>query len=69
MHSKGNHKQNEKTTHTTEENVCKQCDRQGIKIQTLQIDHVPENQKNKIKNKWTEDLNRPKNTYTWPRGT
>ena len=58
MHSKGNHKQNKNTTHTTEENVCKQCDRQGINMQNLQIVHVAQNQKNKIKNKWTEDLNR-----------
>ena len=30
LHSKGNYKQNEKTTYGMGENICKQCDRQGV---------------------------------------
>ena len=32
MHSKGNHKQNEKTTHRMRENICKGCNQQGSKL-------------------------------------
>ena len=54
MYSKGNHKQNEKTTHRMGENICKQCDRQGINLQNLQTAHVAQYEKinnNPIK-KW-----------------
>ena len=60
MHSKGNHKQNKKTTHRIEENICKWCDRQGINLQNLQTAHAAQYQKqtnNPIK-KWAKDLNR-----------
>ena len=40
MHSKGNHKQNEKTTHRTGENICKWWDRQGINLQNIQTAHA-----------------------------
>ena len=30
LHSKENHKQNEKITSKLGENICKQCDRQGL---------------------------------------
>ena len=50
MHSKGNHRQNEKTTHRMEENICKQCDCQGISLQNLQTVHVAQYQKNKQPN-------------------
>jgi len=30
LHSKGNHKQNEKTTYGLRENICKWCNRQGL---------------------------------------
>ena len=33
LHSKGNHTQNEKTTYTMGENICKWCDWQGINFQ------------------------------------
>ena len=36
MPSKGNYKQNEKATHRMEENICKQCDRQGLNFQNIQ---------------------------------
>ena len=54
MHNKGNHKQNEKTTLRTWENICNQCD-----WQNLQIAHVAQYQKNTPNNpikKWAEDL-------------
>ena len=40
LHSKGNHKQNGKTTHRMGENICKWCDWQGISLQNLQIAHA-----------------------------
>ena len=33
LHSKGNHKQNAKTSHRLGENICKWCDRQEISLQ------------------------------------
>ena len=60
MHSKGNHKQNEKTTHRMGENICKQCDRQGIGLQNLQTVYAAQYQKktNKSIKKWAEDVKR-----------
>ena len=37
LHSKGNNKQNENTTHRLGENICEWCDWQGISLQNLQI--------------------------------
>ena len=37
LHSKGNHKQNEKKTHKMGENICKQCAWQGLNFQNIQI--------------------------------
>ena len=37
LHSKGKHKQNEKTAHKMEENIYKWCDQQGISLQNLQL--------------------------------
>ena len=36
-HSKGNHRPNEKTTYRMEENICKQCDSQGLNFQNKQL--------------------------------
>ena len=36
LHSKGNHKQNEKTTYRLGENICKWCNRQGLYFQNIQ---------------------------------
>ena len=50
LHSKGNHKQNEKTIYSLEENICKWCDQQGINFQNIQTDHTTQKQKNKQPN-------------------
>ena len=50
MHSKGNHKQNEKRTYRMGENVCKWCNQQGINLQNLKTAHVAQYQKNKQPN-------------------
>ena len=50
LHSKGNQKQNEKTTHRMGENICKQGNRQGISLQNLQTAHTTQHQKNKQPN-------------------
>ena len=47
LHSKGNHKQNEKTTYRMGENICKQWDQQGINLQNIQAAHAAQYQKNK----------------------
>jgi len=36
LHSKGNHKQNEKTTLRMGENICKTSEQQGITLQNKQ---------------------------------
>ena len=36
LHSKGNHKQNEKTTHRMRGNICKQYDQKGVNTQNIQ---------------------------------
>ena len=40
LHSKGNHKQNEKTTYGLGENICKRCNQQGLNFQTIQTAHT-----------------------------
>ena len=40
LHSKGNYKQNEKTTYRMGENICKQCDQQGLNFQNTQTTHT-----------------------------
>ena len=56
MQSKGNHKQNEKTTHRMGEDIRKQSHRQGINLQNIQDAHAA--LLKKILEKWAEDLNR-----------
>ena len=61
LHSKGNHKQNEKTTHRMGENIYKQCDWQGLNFQNKQTVHITQQQQQKKPNpttKWAEDPNR-----------
>ena len=53
MHSKGNHKLDEKTTLRMGENICKQSNQQGINLQNIHIAHPAQYQKkpnNPIKN-------------------
>ena len=40
LHSKGNHKQNEKTTYGIGEYICKWCDKQGLNFQNIQTAHT-----------------------------
>ena len=47
LHSKGNHKQNEKTTYRLGGNIYKWCNRQGLNFQNIQTDHLTQQQKNK----------------------
>ena len=59
MHSKGNHKQDKKTTLRMGENICKRINGQKINLQNLQAAHAAQYQKNKNSiPKWAEDLNR-----------
>ena len=39
LHSKGNHKQNEKTTYRLEGNICKWCKQQGLNFENIQTAH------------------------------
>ena len=57
MHSKGNHKQNEKNTQIIEENIRQWGDQHGINLQNIQTAHVALRQKKQIKQRG-EDLNR-----------
>ena len=47
LHSKGNDKQNEKTTYRMAENICKWCDLQGINFQNIQTAHTTQYKKKK----------------------
>ena len=58
MHSKGNHKQNEKTTHRIRENIRKQSNQQGINLQNKQIAHAALCKQISPIKKQAEDLNR-----------
>ena len=59
MHSKGNHKQNEKTTHRMGENIYKQSNQQEINLKELmQLKKKKRKRKETSFKKWAEDLNR-----------
>ena len=45
LHSKGNHKQNQKTTYRMGENICKQCNKQWLIFQNIQTAHTTQQQK------------------------
>ena len=74
LHSKGNHKQDEKTTFRMVENICKWSNGQRINLQNIKA-HAAQYHKNKQPNqKMAEDINRHSfkediQTYRWPRGT
>ena len=40
LHSRGNHKQNEKTTYRLGESICKRCDQQGVNVRNIQTAHT-----------------------------
>ena len=44
--------------HTMGENLCKQCDRQGLNLQNIQTTYTTQQHKNNPIKKWAEDLNR-----------
>ena len=50
LHSKGNYKQDEKTTLRMGENICKQINGQKIDLQNIQTSHAAQYQKNKQPN-------------------
>ena len=50
MHSRGNHKQNEKPTYGMEASICKLCNWQGLNIQNIQTAHTDQYQKMKQPN-------------------
>ena len=50
-------KQNEETIHRLGENICNLIDQQGITLRNLQMAHVAQYNKKKIKS-WAENLNR-----------
>ena len=54
LHSKGNHKQNKKTTYRMGENICKGCAWQGITFQNIQIAYTTQQQKTNPIKKWTD---------------
>ena len=60
MHSKGKHKQDEKTTLRMGENIYNWSNWQRINLQNIQAAHVAQYQKNPSNpmQKWAEDLNR-----------
>ena len=65
LHSKGNHKQNKTTTYRMGENICKQCNRQGLISKIYkQLTQLNSNNNNKCKQK-IEQLN----IYPFFRGT
>ena len=64
LHSKRNHKQNEKTIYIIRENICKWWYQQGFNFQNIQIGQTTQQKKKKKKKKktlikkWAENLSR-----------
>ena len=44
MHSKGNHKENEKTTYGLGKNICKWCEWQGLNFKSMSTAHTVQQQ-------------------------
>ena len=66
LHSKENHKENEKTTYGLGENICKLCNQEGLNFQNVHTSHTTQ-YKYKFFEKWVEDLIdiSLKKTYRW----
>ena len=61
LYSKGNYKENERTTSRMGENICKWCIQQGLNFPNIQTAHAAQQQqqqKNNTVNKWAEVLSR-----------
>ena len=58
LHSKGNHKLNEKTIHRLGENICKQWDWRGLNFQNIKTAHATQQQQQQQQKKKLADLNR-----------
>ena len=58
LHSKKDHKQDEKTTLRMGENICKGSNWQVINLQNIQAAHAARYQNNNPIKKWEKDLNR-----------
>ena len=71
LHSKQSHKQYEKTTHRSVENICKSCGKQGLvsKIykQLTTLNSMKKITQSKIRQKMSTDIS-AKKTYRWPGG-
>ena len=50
LHSKGDHKQNEKTPYRMGKNICKFCDQQELNFQNTQTAHATQYQNNQWPN-------------------
>ena len=57
MHSKGNHKESEKTTYRQGENICKWSNQQGINHQNIQIGHAAQYQEKQVILIWAHKFN------------
>ena len=64
MHSKRNHKQDEKTTLRIGEHICKQSNQQGINLQNIQAAHAAQYQKNKQSNQRVGQRNKQLSSVT-----
>ena len=51
LHSKGNHKQDKKTTYRIED-ICKQCDQQGLNFQNIQTAQTTQQQQKPKQPNW-----------------
>ena len=56
LYSKGNHKQNEKTTYWMGEKICKGCNQQGTDFQNTETGHTAQYTKRKPQSKQTGQM-------------
>ena len=74
LQSKGNHKQNEKTTYRMGENICKWCNQQGLKFLKYTTSAYNLTTTKKTQPKWKNGQKNQrgissKMEYWWPIGT